>query len=185
MLVTVIQFYICFYLYIHLHNQPRGSVDFRFWVVWPIAWFDTLEIVRREVWTRYNGGKTGSYLTMHASVHENEMWNDILSTRSSSRCHLRKVAYLRCSFLVLSASLLLYWKRSAPVGSGLRDYERSAMPTDHLHLWSVIVIKRAEFDRWPHVISTSGKRLCRILQCLLLHNIMHAFLYTENRRVHK
>ena len=45
MLVTVIQFYICFYLYIHLHNndsvynlepdahaqnQPCGYVDFRF-----------------------------------------------------------------------------------------------------------------------------------------------------------
>ena len=71
------------------------------------------------------------------------------------RCHLQKVAYLRCSFLVLSASSCLYWKRSAPVGSCLRDYEWSVMPTDHLHLWSVIVIKRAEFDRWPHMISTS------------------------------
>ena len=71
------------------------------------------------------------------------------------RCHLRKVVYLRCSFLVLSASPCLYWKRSAPVGSGLRDYEQSIMPTDHLHLWSVIVIKRTEFDRWLHIISTS------------------------------
>ena len=120
------------YLYIHLHNngqciitlnqmrmrrsQSCGYVDFWFWVVWPIAWFDyfTLEIVRREaskVWTRYNGGKPGSYSTMHASVHENEMWNDIiLNARSSSRCHLRKVTYLRCSFLVgivhLASSLL-------------------------------------------------------------------------------
>ena len=84
------------------------------------------------------------------------MWNDILSAWSSSRCHLRKVAYLRCSFLVLSASPRLYWKRSVPVGSSLRDYERSVMPTDHLQLWSVIVIKCTEFDRWPHVISTSA-----------------------------
>ena len=138
----------------------KQNVDFRFCVVWPIAWFDyfTLEIVRREaskIWTRYNGGKAGSYSTMHASVHENEMWNNILSTRSSLHCHLQKVAYSRCSFLVLSASSRLYWKRSAPVGSGLRDYEWSVMPTDHLHLWSVIVIKRAEFDWWPQVISTS------------------------------
>ena len=35
------------------------------------------------------------------------------------------------------------------LSSGLRDYEQSVKPTDHLHLWSVIVIKRAEFDRWP------------------------------------
>ena len=86
------------------------------------------------------------------------MWNNILSTRSSSRCHLRKVAYLKWSCLVLSALSLycLYWKRSVPVESGLWDNERSVMPTDHLHLWLVIVIKRAEFDRWPHVILTSG-----------------------------
>ena len=175
MLVTVIQFYICFYLYIYLHNkdsvynlEPDAHAqisttwlrDFRFWVVWPIAWFDyfTLETVREasKVWTRYNGGKAGSYSTVHASVHENEMWNDILSAWSSSRCHLRKVAYLRCSFLVLSASPRLYWKQSVPVGSSLRDYERSVMPTDHLQLWSVIVIKCTEFDWWPHVISTSA-----------------------------
>ena len=119
-------------------NQSHGYVDFQFWVVWPIAWFDyfTMEIV-------------------HASVHENEMWNDILSARSSSHCHLWKVAYLTCSFLVLSASSRLYWKRSAPVGSRLWHYEWSVMPTDHLHLCLVIVIKRAKFDRWPHVILTS------------------------------
>ena len=138
-----------------------------------------LEIVRSEatkVWTRYNDGKTGSYSTFHASVHENEMWNDILSAQLSSHCHLRKVAYLRCSFLVLSASsrlywkvaylrwsclvlsasCRLYWKRSAPLGSGLWDYEQLVMPTGHLHLWSVIVIKCTEFDQWPHVILTSA-----------------------------
>ena len=127
--------------------------------MWPLAlkWtYFTLELVRREaskIWTRYNGVnsvKASSYSTLHASVHEYEMWNDILSVRSSSRCHLQKVAYLRCSFLVLSTSPRLYWKRSTPVGSGLRDFERSVMPTNHLHLWSVIVIKRTEFDRWPH-----------------------------------
>ena len=173
LLVAVIQFYICFYLYIHLHDNEsvydlepdthtQKSTTWLCWfpVVWPIAWFDyfMLEVVRREaskVWTRYNGGKAGSYSTMHASVHENEMWNNILSMWSSLCCHLREVAYLRCSFLVLSASPHLYWKRSAPVGSSLRDYKWSVMPTDHLHLWLVIVIKRVEFDQWSHVISTS------------------------------
>ena len=138
-------------------NQPHGYVGFRFWVVWLIAWFDyfTLEIVRREaskVWIRYNGGKPGSYSTMHASVCESEMWNNILSTRSSSSCHLQKVVYLRCSCLVLSASSCLSICAS---WFGLVRlwvvYEWSVMPT-----WSVIVIKRVEFDRWLHVISTSG-----------------------------
>ena len=27
---------------------------------------------------------------------------------------------------------------------------------NHFHLWSVMVIKHAEVDRWPHLISTSG-----------------------------
>ena len=115
----------------------------------------TLEIVRRKaskIWTRYSDG---SYSTLHASVHEKETWNYILRAWSSSHCHLWKVAYFRCSFLVLSASSRLYWKRSTLVVSGLRDYEQSVMPTNCLYLRSVIVIKRTEFDRWPHVISTS------------------------------
>ena len=171
MLVTVISVLTCIstytittvYIVYNLEPDALAQIstmwlhDFRFWVVWLIAWFDyfTLEIVR-EAWTRYNGGKASSYLIMHASVHENEMWNDIMSTWSSSRCHLRKVAYLRCCFLVLSVLPHLYWKRSAPVESSLWHYERSVMPTDHLHLWSVIVIKCVKSDRWPHVISTSG-----------------------------
>ena len=138
-------------------NPPHGYVDFWFWVMWPIACV-TLEIVRREtsILNKIQQWKTGSYSTMHASVHENESWNNILNARSSLRCHLQKVAYLRCSCLVLSASSHLYWKRSMLVGSGLRDYKQSVMPTNHLHLWSVIVIKCVEFDRWPHIISTSA-----------------------------
>ena len=69
---------------------------------------------------------------------------------------------MRCSSLVLSVSSRLYWKWSAPVGSGLRDYEWLVMPTDHLYLWPVIVIKRMEFDRWPHVILTAVMTLRHI-----------------------
>ena len=129
MVVTVIQFYNCFYMYIHLHNndsvynlEPNAHVQKS--TTW-LRWFLILSCmtdclvwllyVRREaskVWTRYNGGKPGSYSTMHASVHESEMWNNILSARSSSHCNLRKVAYLRCSCLVLSASSCLLIRAS-------------------------------------------------------------------------
>lgn len=36
------------------------------------------------------------------------------------------------------------------------NMEQSVMPTNHLHFRLVIVIKRLEFDRWSHAISTSG-----------------------------
>ena len=193
MLITVGQFYICFYLYIHLYNkvtlnptcmrrnQPRGYVDFRFWVVWPIAWFDyfTLEIVRREaskVWTRYNGGKPSSYSTMHASIHENEMWNDILSARSSSHCHLRKVVYLRCNCLPRLVSTgsdphQLGWACTTTNG-------RSCLPTTYSYVRST-VIKRTEFDQWLHVILT-----CYGDTCIFKHTIrdcyIHVYIYISN-----
>ena len=115
MLVTVIQFYTCIFTYTittvyitlnptHMHrNQPRGYVDFWFWVVWPIAWFDylTLEIVRREankLWT-----------TAEKLVATRQCMPVFMKMRCETihwaRDRPRAVtyAYLRCSFLVLSA----------------------------------------------------------------------------------
>ena len=121
-------------------NKLCGYAEFRFWVIWLIAWFDyfTLEIVSREaskVWTRYNGGKPGSYSTMHASVHENEMWNNILSARSSSCCHLQKVVYLRCEaawyclpLLVSTGSDPRQLGRACETTNG-----RSCLPTTYIY----------------------------------------------------